>query len=177
MKKKYLFMSILLTFLFSLMPIGNAQEICIADDMNPEQFLSAYNNTNIREKTDVRLIKKLSTDKLEDGSTANVYAINGNIPNILIAYTHPKRGLYQIDIIMKNANENCLKRFLLEVLMIERTIGTPDGDGTVNGMFAASDAIKFGKASYWDEHSARRFILQSIVNKEKLYMSFTANDT
>lgn len=161
--------------------VCSASEIPISDSVTINNFIQAYNNTNIREKFNIRLTSVKDKSPSDHGEVVYLITFNTdkNLGNAAIIFTDKIGNILQTDIVIKNiSNEAALRTVMGEMLMLQRTVGTPSGPDTAKGMFAMIDALKKGKASYWDEYSARRYVLRSYREKTGCYqITMSASDT
>lgn len=155
---------LIMMLLFAGTMICYAEDIAVNDNITVENFMYAFNNNADAKKEGIAIvgIVKKATYNKNINKVITGYGTNNKV-NIMIN-SDPKTGaIYEIGILGKTpSNEQELQPILMTALLVERTIGTPSGDGTVDGMFALIDAYKKGKGTYWCNTTNRRYIVKTI---------------
>lgn len=141
-----------------------AEPIAVNDSITSEKFMYAFNNNADAKQQGISIVGTIKKPTYNNNINRVIsgYVTNNNVSIMLSS--NPKTGvIYEIGILRKKpSSDNEMQAFIMVSLLVERTIGTPSGDETADGMFALLDALKKGRGVYWSNTTNRRYIVEPI---------------
>lgn len=168
---------ILFIFTFIMLAL-NAQSVqatpmMLSDTLSIDSFADTFN------KSKDALNKHISISKrgthFDDKTNRYVTVYTTSQGNLFIMQSTPSGSLQELDIWINletdhNGHvtnfEDTQKTIVLQMLLAERVLGMPSGEGASNGMFAIIDAITKGRGTYWSNATNRRYIIEPISSKK-----------
>ncbi len=153
--------------------LAQANNIALNDTLSIDSFVDAFNKSKDAADLNVSISKRET--KFDDETNRYITLYSTNLGDFFIMQSTPSGNLQALGIWvnLKTDNngsvinfEDTQKNLVLQMMLAERVLGMPSGEGAVNGMFAILDAIKKGKGSYWSNVTNRRYIIEPTSSKE-----------